>query len=121
MAIIDVNFSELKKNYMTANETNDALNTIFLNTNSELETICNIVNCSDLNSSTVKVKESIDTITKSNVECLNVINEFLKEQINSYEYARDIAQSSIEGLNSRISSSLDGINVVDSYSGNIRG
>lgn len=121
MATIDINFTELKQNYMTANETNTTLNTIFLNTNSELEAICKVVNCTDLTSSTAKITESIANITKSNVECLTNINEFLKAQVNYYETASVRAQNSLQGLNSRINASLTGLSIKDSYSGNIRG
>lgn len=121
MARIDVNFTELKKNYMTANETNDNLNSIFLKANSELDSICGIVNCSSLTNATSKVRDSITNITKSNVECLNNINEFLKQQVNYYETASETARKSLDDLNSRIDSSLGSINVTNFYSGNIRG
>lgn len=121
MARIDINFTELKKNYMTANETNENLNAMFLKTNTELGTICDIVNCTSLTSATAKVRDSITNITKSNVECLNNINEFLKEQINYYETASENARKSLDGLNARIDSSLASIKATNFYSGNIQG
>jgi len=121
MANIDINFKQLKQNYMTANETNTTLNSVFQNTNGELNAICDVVKCTDLTSSTAKITESIANIAKSNVECLNNINEFLRQQINAYEAASNNARTSLEGLNARISSSLSNMNVIDSYSGNIRG
>lgn len=105
--IMNINVSEMMRLKGRLADISNELDTIFNGVNSELQSISDNVNSSDLHSAILNVQDNVESLSANLSNNLHVLEEFMTSQLESYSVTNEEASESLKNLVNLVENMFD--------------